>query len=97
MRHLFWLVTLCFIGVCLSCASHRKQANCSEIRYRLDHLQYSPEQREWIEGEWTECKYEQDSLAKIDAVKFRGIYEQFVDSSSVDSTTKDSTIVDTIQ
>jgi hypothetical protein len=71
------------LGVLLlvGCASHRKAANCSEIRYRLDHMEYNEDQREWIEEEWRQCKVEYDSLARIDSVKYKGIYGQFADST----------------
>lgn len=73
------LFTTCLLA--FSCASHRKQANCSEIRYRLDHVQYTEDQREWIEEEWRLCESEYDSLKKVDRKKYQGIYDQFQDSS----------------
>lgn len=76
----------------LSCASHRKKANCGEIRYRLDHMQYNEDQREWIEEEWRQCEAEYDSLNKTDRAKYQGIYSAFQDSSSnpKDSVSMDS-------
>lgn len=72
-----------------SCASHRKKANCSEIRYRLDHMEYNEDQREWIEEEWKLCESEYDSLSKVDQNRYQGIYSQFLDSTR-DSSRKDS-------
>jgi len=79
--------------VLAGCASHRKKANCSEIRYRLDHVQYSEDQHDWIEGEWKECMSEYDSLAKVDSVQYQGIYHQFADSLHIlpDSTAHKAT------
>ncbi len=72
--HFIWIMGVLLI---LGCPSHRKNANCAEIRYRLDHMEYTPDQKEWIEEEWEQCKIEADSLAAIDKVKYSGIYQQF--------------------
>lgn len=63
------------------CVSHRKQAVCSEIRYRLDHMEYNEDQREWIEEEWKTCKQEYDSLARLDSARHGDIYQQFNQSN----------------
>lgn len=58
-----------------ACASHRQGAVCSEIRYRLDNLDYNDDQREWIEAEWETCVAERDSLAEIDARQYETVWE----------------------
>lgn len=90
---LMFIVVLMGVLLITGCPSHRKKANCSEIRYRLDHIEYTEDQKEWIVQEWELCEREADSLGKVDAVKYRGIYEQF---SEQDSTVKDSTAKDSI-
>lgn len=82
-----WLLIILVVSLLLSCASTRKKANCSEIRYRLDHMQYTEDQKEWIEGEWQACMLEYDSLARLDSARYGGIYAQFRDSTEQ---TKDS-------
>ena len=82
--HGVWVLSLLILA---SCASNRKKANCTEIRYRLDHTQYTDDQRDWIEDEWKECMTEYDSLAKLDSVQFRGIYDQFKDSIQINGDT----------
>jgi hypothetical protein len=72
-----WIVTFTLILLIVGCASQRKKVNCNEIRYRLDHVSYDDDQRQWIEEEWSYCMVEYDSLRKIDSVKYRGIYSQF--------------------
>ncbi|HSQ40897.1 MAG TPA: hypothetical protein VLM37_01305 [Fibrobacteraceae bacterium] len=88
-----FLLTLLLVA----CASQRKAANCSEIQYRLDHMQYTEDQREWIEGEWHQCQTEYDSLARIDSVRYGGIYQQFFDSAAIHNALHgdSSTLVDT--
>lgn len=92
MRLLLWLLLLTTFFLAFSCASHRKKANCSEIRYRLDHVQYTEDQREWIEEEWKLCESEYDSLKKVDSKNYQGIYNQFQDSTekSTSDTIRDS-------
>lgn len=73
---------LLFLVLLTGCASHRKQANCEEIRYRLDHVQYEEDQRDWIEEEWKTCTLEADSLAQADRKQYQGIYQQFATDST---------------
>lgn len=83
MNYIQVSIKICFalsLLVLASCASHRKKANCTEIRYRLDHVQYTEDQRDWIEEEWKQCMFEYDSLAKLDSAQYQGIYHQFADS-----------------
>lgn len=75
----------------ISCASQRKQATCHEIKYRLDHLDYNDNQREWIQAEYEECQKEQADLAHQDSVQYRSIYEQFQTDSTQQDSTLDST------
>jgi|GEM_PF-3130354 len=80
------VVTILGLILLLSaCASQRKKANCSEIRYRLDHVSYDDDQRQWIEDEWSYCIAEYDSIRKVDSVKYRSIYSQF-DSVQIENT-----------
>ena len=67
-----------FAVLCLvSCASLRQNAVCSEIRYRLDNMDYNDDQKEWIEEEWRACIAERDSLAIIDGEKYETLLEEY--------------------
>ena len=81
-----WLPWILLVLALASCASHRKLANCEEIRYRLDHskdLEYNDDQRAWIEEEWKACMVEYDTLKEHDRINHSGIYAQFSDSTGV--------------
>lgn len=95
---LLWILIVSIGMVVIGCPSHRKNANCAEIRYRLDHMDYTPDQKEWIEQEWEQCKVEADSLAALDQVKYGSIYQQFSaqdSASNADSTSKTGSLGDT--
>jgi len=73
----------------VSCASQRQNAVCSEIRMRLNSMQYSAEQRVFIQEELDSCESTRQTLENKESQQYQGIYSQFAADSS--QRTSDST------
>ena len=75
-----WLFILFTSFLLLSCASKRTQVSCAEIEYRLNAMNYSSDQRYFLEQELKDCRHTQKEQEKDDVItnKIKGsIYEQF--------------------
>ncbi len=62
------------------CASQRQKAVCSEIEIRLSAMDYSAEQRDFLEQELRDCKRQQQEYAKTDTLTNKAkksIYELY--------------------
>lgn len=75
-----------------ACAAKRQQAVCEEIRFRLNTLDYSSDQREFIQEELDSCQSRHDSLETVQNKKYQGIYERFAADSAQSPTKTDSVI-----
>ncbi|MDR1759962.1 MAG: hypothetical protein LBR60_05480 [Fibrobacter sp.] len=65
------------------CASQRQKAVCSEIEIRLNTMDYSAEQRDFLEQELRSCKEQQQEYAKTDTLTNKvkkSIYELYQES-----------------
>ncbi len=76
------LGAILFSLMLVSCASQRQNAVCSEIRMRLNSMQYSAEQRVFIQEELDSCESTQQALETKESQQYQGIYSQFANDSS---------------
>lgn len=64
---------------------------------RLNAMEYSAEQRVFIQEELDSCLSQQHALQAQEKTQYRGIYEQFAaDSAAADSTAKDSVAANSV-
>jgi hypothetical protein len=72
-------ICIAFIAALLfaGCASERQGLVCEEIEYRLSTLNYSPDQRAYLENELSTCR-EEESKKKGEAGQSKtSIYERY--------------------
>lgn len=77
-------VVLLFAG----CASERQGLVCEEIEYRLSTLNYSPDQRAYLENELSTCREEESKKKGETGQPGKSIYERYA-NTDVKDTTKD--------
>ena len=75
-------VVLLFAG----CASERQGLVCEEIEYRLSTLNYSPDQRAYLENELSTCREEESKKKGETGQPGKSIYERYANKDVKDST-----------
>ena len=80
----FWAVAFLLDG----CASERQGLVCEEIEYRLSTLNYSPDQRAYLENELSTCREEESKKKGETGQPGKSIYERYA-NTDVKDTTKD--------
>ena len=77
---------LFFSSLCLSalygCAAQRKDAVCTEIRMRLNSMDYSASQRVFIQEELDSCESARSALEAQQQNQYQSIYQQFAADSA---------------
>ncbi len=76
----FWVFVVFTFLFLTSCASQRTRATCAETEYRLNAMNYSPDQRIFLEEELRQCRALQKEQEKEDVLTNKvkdSIYEQF--------------------
>ena len=90
----FFVVTALFS----SCASERQGLVCEEIEYRLNTLNYSPDQRVYLENELNTCRDEEAKKKQESGMSNGSIYERFANTegASASDTSKNVIPVSTL-
>ena len=78
---LFFFSSLCLLGL-YACAAQRKDAVCTEIRMRLNSMDYSASQRVFIQEELDSCESARRSLDAEQQNQYKSIYQQFAADSA---------------
>ena len=88
---------LIFSSLCLSglyaCAAQRKDAVCTEIRMRLNSMDYSASQRVFIQEELDSCESARRALDAEQQNQYKSIYQQFA-ADSASSGPSQTTVLD---
>ncbi|MBR6943550.1 MAG: hypothetical protein IKH55_11040 [Fibrobacter sp.] len=72
-------ICIAFIAALLfaGCASERQGLVCEEIEYRLSTLNYSPDQRAYLENELSTCREEESKKKGETGQSNTSIYERY--------------------
>ena len=85
MKKLF-VEMLWFLGLVLlvtGCAGERQGLVCEEIEYRLSTLNYSPDQRAYLENELSTCRSEEAKKKNESGLSNGSIYERYANTEKV--------------
>ena len=82
----------------ISCASERQGLVCEEIEYRLNTLNYSPDQRTYLENELSTCRDEEAKKKQESGMSNGSISERFANTegASASDTSKNVIPVSTL-
>ena len=84
----FFAIAVSFSG----CAGERQGLVCEEIEYRLSTLNYSPDQRAYLENELSTCR-DEEAKKKSESGQANGsIYERYANMGESSSDTSKSVI-----
>ena len=72
-------ICIAFVAALLfaGCASERQGLVCEEIEYRLSTLNYSPDQRAYLENELSTCREEESKKKGESSLSNGSIYERY--------------------
>lgn len=75
------------------CAGERQGLVCEEIEYRLSTLNYSPDQRTYLENELSTCR-EEEAKKKNESGQANGsIYERYANMEGVESSDSSKSVI----
>ncbi|MBR3072643.1 hypothetical protein [Fibrobacter sp.] len=85
----FWAVAFLLDG----CASERQGLVCEEIEYRLSTLNYSPDQRAYLENELNMCRDEEAKKKQESGMSNGSIYERFANTEGASASDTSKSVI----
>ncbi|MBR2088877.1 MAG: hypothetical protein IJ905_00450 [Fibrobacter sp.] len=85
----FFVVMTLFNG----CAGQRQGLVCEEIEYRLNTLNYSPDQRAYLENELKSCRDEEAKKKSESGEAAGSIYERYANMEGSETTDSSKNVI----
>ena len=85
----FFVVMTLFSG----CAGQRQGLVCEEIEYRLNTLNYSPDQRAYLENELKSCRDEEAKKKSESGEAAGSIYERYANMEGSETTDSSKNVI----
>lgn len=95
MRNVF-IGTLGFCAVAFlldGCAGERQGFVCEEIEYRLNTLNYSPDQRAYLENELNTCRNEEAKKKSESGLSTGSIYERYANMDGAETADSSKNVI----
>ena len=77
----------------LGCAGQRQGLVCEEIEYRLNTLNYSPDQRAYLENELKSCRTEEAKKNSESGQAAGSIYERYANMEGSETTDSSKNVI----
>ena len=85
----FFVVMTLFNG----CAGQRQGLVCEEIEYRLNTLNYSPDQRAYLENELNTCRNEEAKKKSESGLSTGSIYERYANMDGAETADSSKNVI----